>query len=162
MFYGEKAGCQFLSKACTEGPLPGRRECCTSAQGAACTFHYDQKGYCDIDGFTDKTEKVFAYENGDCAFQSNLMTTYGGEVYGSESRCLIGNIVHVDFRWKTELVSLCYKYRCAGRNLIISLSSGAEINCTQGGKNVSVPNDSIYEGYIICPDPSSFCKFCYI
>ena len=165
MHYGKGAGCSFLQDACSKGPIPGRHECCTAVSNAACDFYNKKMGTCIVDSFSDNTQIVYPYTNGNCedSVNSPVGINYKGQTYQKGSRCIIGSIILKPYQWQSpSLFSYCQRAECKEGKVIIYLSKGDQIVCNYAGEKAVPPSTGNYSGEIICPDPLHFCKIFYI
>ena len=162
MYYGSGAGCSFLENACSQGPLAGRRECCSSASvDVASDFYYKNKGLCHTDKFSYDTLYISPYINVNCEYYVNLTsgTNYYCETFSKGSRCLIGSVLLKPYSFPSPTqISLCYKTECINGKVIIYLTLGEQITCNYKDETVSTSATGKYTGSIICPDPVEFCK----
>jgi hypothetical protein len=164
IYYGKSAGCDFILKGCTGGPTPDRRECCPMINESACSFFYESKSYCSVQTFSDGNLAETIYSNGNCEVETNKISVVSGETFSTGSKCFLGTLIQKLSSWPNTPVSLCHKYECLQGKIIITTSTGATVECIEANQKAYPQGDSMYEGYIICPDPAVFCKanFFYI
>ena len=158
MFYGKNKGCEFLHGQCVNTDI---REFCDPKSFAYCSYSFQNKAFCrSNDDLSDGCSYLTPYGNSNCQDNSSTFKENSrGETWGLESRCVIGSVLEKKYPERQMDVSLCYKFKCADSKVIFYPNNGSEIICSSKGEKVLASGN--YKVYLICPDPSEYCRDYY-
>ncbi|GAA6091540.1 leishmanolysin-like peptidase 2 [Tachysurus ichikawai] len=127
---------------------------CTGS-GFGCHYLHLHKGVCESDDYLEGCRIYKPLVNGSECWKEENETGSGpevwtGEIFHSDSRCFLSNIIREDhFSFNASVSGRCYRHRCTERNRYQIQVMGSDWLDCPPGKSIQVFG---YRGEVFCPD----------
>ena len=162
--WGFHAGCDFVSRKCSEWTRPGYL--CSARSQEACSYDRRSQAYCDLSysalsggdapsGFSpllDHCPVYRSFRNGDCTESSSYSSWMpaGGQERCEQCRCFEATTAYSH--------TGCFRRRCLNTSALQVKVGGRWRTCDpQGGVLHLAPYDDDLTGSVTCPPASEMC-----
>ncbi|XP_046707891.1 leishmanolysin-like peptidase 2 [Silurus meridionalis] len=157
LLWGENEGVSFGSVSTC---MKSSSFFCTGS-GFGCHYLHLHKGVCQSDQYLDGCRIYKPLANGSECWKEENETGNGpevwsGEMFRSDSRCFLSNIIREDhFSFNASVSGRCYRHRCTGTNMYQIQVMGSDWLDCPPGRSIQVFG---YRGEIFCPD-KRLCRY---